>query len=457
MRDLPFATAKGSQFLVTAKAKDVLLNYAAGWPGIADLDADIRIEGARLTIDATRGRVYGAALARTRAEIADLAGEAPLLRVDGSAAGPLADFLRFVGESPVAGWIEHLTDGAEGAGDARLALRLGLVLGRPSENKVAGDLTFVRAELRLPHAPMLTQLDGTLSFTESEVHSRDVHAQVLGGAAKLGLASGDGSVRVTAAGSTALVLARREFALPYLDRLSGTIDWSIGVDLRPEMSSWVLESTLQGVAVDLPAPLGKAASAVMPLRVERHGESLRPDQDSIVASYGRAALFVAHRQLAAEGAKIDRALLSLGRATERADALRAERPGYWLRADLAALDVDHWLALARGGKQAVGSAADAEVKFEGADLKAGELDAFGVRFHDLGVAARRSPEGWRLDLGGEELAGTATWTEPTPDLPGGRLMARLARLGLPGKGRDRAAPWFRGEGARTRAEGRCCD
>src|SRR5207247_8693946 len=102
------------QFVVTAKAQGVTLDYADRWPPLTDVDGDVRFEGPRVTVDARRGQVFNAALQYARAEIADLRGHNALLRIDGEASGPTADFLRFVTESHVAGWIDHFTCGAAG-------------------------------------------------------------------------------------------------------------------------------------------------------------------------------------------------------------------------------------------------------------------------------------------------------------------------------------------------------
>jgi len=45
--------------------------------------------------------------AKLKADIADLRLANPVLRVEGEAPGPTADALRFIAESPVAGWIDH--------------------------------------------------------------------------------------------------------------------------------------------------------------------------------------------------------------------------------------------------------------------------------------------------------------------------------------------------------------
>ena len=103
----PFPGGRDGKFLMTAKARDVLLDYANGWPVINGIDADVRFEGPGLTVAATRGRVLGTAIARTKATMPDLVIEHPLLVVEGEASGPTAEFLRFVETSPVAAWIDR--------------------------------------------------------------------------------------------------------------------------------------------------------------------------------------------------------------------------------------------------------------------------------------------------------------------------------------------------------------
>ena len=46
--------------------------------------------------------MHSVEIGKTHVEIANLAADRPLLRIDGEASGPIAGFLRFVNESPVA-------------------------------------------------------------------------------------------------------------------------------------------------------------------------------------------------------------------------------------------------------------------------------------------------------------------------------------------------------------------
>jgi hypothetical protein len=50
----------------------------------------VKIDGSRLLIDATRARVSDVEIGKTHVEIPDFAAHAPMLRIDGEAAGPIA-------------------------------------------------------------------------------------------------------------------------------------------------------------------------------------------------------------------------------------------------------------------------------------------------------------------------------------------------------------------------------
>jgi uncharacterized protein YhdP len=83
LADFPFPGGRGGTLALDTKAKAVSLAYAEGWPPIEAIDATVRIEGTRLTVDGARGRVGSVEIGRTRVEISDLAADHPLLRIDG--------------------------------------------------------------------------------------------------------------------------------------------------------------------------------------------------------------------------------------------------------------------------------------------------------------------------------------------------------------------------------------
>src|SRR5206468_7433259 len=202
LADFPFAQGRNGQFVMTAKAQGGVIDYAEGWPAINDVDADVRLEGAKLSLDATKGTVLGAKIVRTHIEIADL--HHPVLRVGGDATGPTKEFLAFVAQSPVGEWIGHISDSAQASGNGQLALNFDLPLGDPHATTVNGDYQFMGNELHIDGAPQLTQLNGKLSFTGHGLTGHEITAQALGGPLKLEVGGSDGRVRVTGTGTVDL-------------------------------------------------------------------------------------------------------------------------------------------------------------------------------------------------------------------------------------------------------------
>ena len=426
LADFPFEQGRNGQFVATAKAQGGVLDYADHWPSISDIDADIRLEGARLLIDASGGKALGAQISRTRAEIADL--HHPIVRINGEAAGPTKEFLTFIEQSPVAEWIGHFSDGARASGNGRLALNFDLPLATPHSATVTGEYQFIANELRIAGAPPLAKVDGKISFGGHSIAGRDITAEALGGTVKLEVSGSDGRVRVTGAGTASLAQLRSQVDSPLIDRLSGDTDYQITVNVRPQAATWTVESTLKGAVVDLPAPLGKTADQTIALRVERRDAALPRKDELLAIDYGTIGRLLLRRPTA--DAPFDRGLLLLGKAI--AQGGEPERAGFWVRADLPVLDLDEWLGFSRAlPARTAGGGASSGLDFDGADVEAISLSAFGRKFNQTNIAARRAGEEWRVTLGGNDVAGTAVWRVPTSATPSGRIVARLARLTLP--------------------------
>ncbi len=432
LADFPFADPRRGQFLVTFKVADATLDYASGWPEITGIDGDVRFEGTAMAVRATRGRVFEAQVGPMKADIPNLGASPALLTIEGEAAGPTSEFLRFVERSPVGGWTGNFTEGAEAQGNGALALRFTLPLGKADGTKVAGRYTFVDNQLRLPGVPLLTQVRGQLAFTENSMQSQDLVADVFGGPAKVAVTTTDGQVRIDAEGTASLVALRGDFDWPLLTRVHGATDWQFHGVRTGQAMAWTLDSGLKGATIEMPAPVGKTAAEAAPLRLERREVPGKPGEDVLTIDYRRALRVVAHRTAHKDNATVDRALLLLGSAAARGGA--ADRPGLWIRGQLPDLDLDEWLAFRRkvAPKTAVGATASFPIDVGGIDVEAGRIDVFGRALHDLKLVAAKADGDWRLRVAGREVDGTVTWREAAAGLPNGRVTARLARLVPPG-------------------------
>jgi uncharacterized protein (TIGR02099 family) len=437
LADFPFPENRGGRFLVTCSVKGATLAYLPNWPAIEDINADLKLEGARLTVDATHGQAFGAQLGPTRAEIANLLLPFPMLALSGTATGATTDFLEFVARSPLAGEIGKTGEEARVTGNGKLALRMQLPLGKDSGGKIAGEYELVGNRVQWPGVPALSQLRGRLSFTENDLQSQELVLETLGGPAKMTIANANGQLRITGAGTANLAMLRSEFDMPVLARLSGSTDWQFNFTSRAGTAAWTLDSTLQGAVIGMPAPVGKTAAEAAPLKLERRAVPGRSEEEVITADYRGVLRLIVHRGPAVDGMAADRVLLLLGSAIARGGA--ADRPGIWVRGKLPEFDMDEWLALyAKESPRPTGTTApprlERSLEINGIDLEVGRLDVFGRVLHDLTASAQRSGDDWQLALRGREVDGNAVWRGPSAQHPNGRVMARLTRLVPPGPG-----------------------
>jgi uncharacterized protein YhdP len=236
LADFPFADGKKGQFTATVKAQGVTLDYATHWPRLTGIDGEVKVDGARISVEGRNGRAFNAVINRIKVEIADMRIAHPALRIEGEAVGPAADFLRFIAESPVDEWLDHTTRGAEATGDGKLALKLELPIGNHDGDQIAGEFTFAGNRLKFGAGiPALNQINGKLAFTRREVHSTALTAEILGGPSRLTVSGAVGGMRVDAQGSADVGLLRAQYPQQVLAaRFSGTTDWQLALNVAPD-------------------------------------------------------------------------------------------------------------------------------------------------------------------------------------------------------------------------------
>jgi uncharacterized protein (TIGR02099 family) len=413
----PFPDDKGGTFFVVAKVTGGTLHYADGWPRIENIEGDLAFRGKRMDINAHRGSIYGVSMPKVHVEIPDLEAAEEVLAVNGEAEGPTADFLEFIAKSPVAGMIDHFTDGMQAEGRGKLALKLTLPLRKLADSKVSGVYQFGANRLVADRdLPPLEQLTGRLEFTESEVRVPGATATFLGGPLAISAGSQpDGAARLALQGRVNADSVRRAGGPAWLRYLRGSTDWRGTMTLRRKLADLVVESNLQGIASTLPAPFMKSAAESIPVRIERqyHG----PQQERLTLAYGTAVNAVLVRRNEGKTSSIERGTIRFGEGA----AAEPERPGLWASGALKVFDADDWLKF-RGDTEGAPAFA-----VGGIDVKVGELDLFDRRFHDLAVKATGGSDGMQIVLAGRELAGSMTW-QPQGK---GRVSARFSRLIMP--------------------------
>ncbi len=396
LQDFPFRDPAQGEFSVTAKAADVRIDYAPGWPAIDHVDAEMSF-GIGMKINAQRGEILGARLSGVQVAIPDFESHDELLKIAGRAEGQTADFLRFVSQSPVADKIDRFTDGMKASGDGVLDLHLDLPLRRLAEARLRADYAFRNNQLQVvPGLPPLAQVNGHLQITESSVQARDIEGKAFGGGFKVQVRSQGARVGVQAAGTAAIQEVSRHFGWPLLDRLSGNTGWKANIDIRQRNASVVVESELLGISSPLPEPLSKNATTALPLRIERSTPDASREQYRI--SLGK----VAQGLIVRRGEQWERGVFAVGDGE-----LRLPERGLAVRVGGSFIDADAWRSHLGGDAVAAGS--DNGLALNAVTLKAATLRLMERDYHQVDVALRPRDGGWQIGINTREAVGDLFW------------------------------------------------
>ncbi|WP_153111696.1 YhdP family protein [Propionivibrio limicola] len=451
LADFPFLDKRKGQFLVTVKARDVLLDYGKGWPRINAIHGDLRFEGNGMSIEAQRGSILGAKLSNTHVEIPDFDLAVPMLHVRGKAEGPTAEFLKFIDQSPVAERINRFTEDMRAVGNGQLDINLTIPLAEEKldDSEIEGTYRFLGNEVTVdPALPPLRQVKGSLRFSGSDLNVPEINATLLGGPLRIqGGTQKDGRVLISANGSVSVAQLRKQADHPLLASLGGAASYRGEVRINKRNADVVIESGLVGLSSALPEPFNKPATATLPLRFEKKllpeagnttgkGEVVERDQINVSLGNGGNSLLSMQllRRKQAGVLTVERGAIAIGRAPE------LPASGVVLAISAGQLDLDVWRALWRKEDGAVatnggdGAAAQPPSQtgsvasfINAISLKTPDLHAFGHRLRDVDLLATAAGSAWRARLSSRQASGDVQW-DPSAEAGGGKLTARLKQM-----------------------------
>ncbi|HUW28899.1 MAG TPA: YhdP family protein [Sulfuriferula sp.] len=419
----PFHKTSDGIFEISTPVSNGVLQYASGWPRIEGIQAQLRFTGTRMEIGSDAATIYGAALRRVSAVIPDLVDPDEILEVKGEATGPLAELVHFANTSPLAAKLDNVTDNLRATGNSRLRLDLKLPLRRAHHATLAGDISFLGNTLVPAHGlPAMDNVQGLLSFTDTGISAQSINAGLLGGAATLSATTQPGGVtRLLVAGRMTAAGLRPYLGAALAGHLSGAADWHARVDLHQMQAQADFESSLVGMASDLPPPFAKAAADSQPLRVKK---TLRGADESLLSvHYGQVASALLLQKQKDGEPFIERGALRFG-----GEAVLPEESGLWITGALPLSDLDRWRS-----ELAAGNGTSGLPSLAGVDLNFSTLDLFGRRFQDININAHNLGGSWRASVAGRGVDGDVTW-RPADGQAGqsqGKLGAHFKTLDIP--------------------------
>ncbi|MEP6770388.1 MAG: YhdP family protein [Polaromonas sp.] len=483
LAQLPFANPAQGDFRVTAKVRNGHLAYvpksiqpagAAGWPALTDLSGELVFDRATLEVNGVTSKVNGLPglqLVKGDARIADLTHDATV-EVNTDLKGPLADALGFVNQSPVAGMTNHVLDRAVAGGAGEYRFRLGLPIHSIDKSRVDGTITLSGNDLQFgADTPPLTKIKGVVTVNERGFGVTNAQARLLGGDVRFeggtraqarpsGGVEGENVVTFKAQGVVTAEGLRQAPELGALSRIAqnatGSTAYTASLGFRRGVPELTVASSLQGVALNLPAPLNKTAEAVLPLRFENAllPGSMGPGQkleDQLLVSIGRAASIMYVRDVSGSEPRVIRGGIGIG--LEPGEAVPTQDTGVAANINLASVDLDAWQKILTDSSSGSALQASAPVAAAAAinraaasasltylptsmAIRAKELVIEGRKLNNVVVGGSREGLTWRANIDASELNGYVEFRQPG-GIGAGRVYARLSRLSLaPGTATD---------------------
>ncbi len=473
LNDMPFDNPKQGEFRIALQVADAEYAYVppltvkskgapvSQWPALTQINGELVFDRSALHFKG-RTQLAGApdvTWQKIEAHIPNLAHA--VVSVMGEGRGPLQQVLDTVAKTALNDLTGGVLNKSQGKGDATYKLALTLPIQQLDASKVQGTINFADNALQvIPGTPVLNHAKGSLQFSEQGFKLEGLRAELLGSEATLvgGLsfaANEDKSpLQLKIEGLLTAEGLRQARELGFASRLaqyaSGKAAYSAILGLRRGQPELLIQSDLKGMALSLPAPLSKAASAAMPLRIEQHltPESLQPKarvlQDQVKVSLDRWLSVAYVRDVSGPRSRVMRGGIAVGQAVM--DAVPMRDNAVSLNLQLPTVDMDAWgtvLSQVTGAslvkpkpsaKSVVGHEASADDAQDYiptfATIQAGQVKVSDRIIHKVVIGGTRQADVWRMNVSADELNGSAEVRSPSGNVPA-QLYVRLAYLNIP--------------------------
>ncbi len=426
----PFSGNEGI-FRIDATVSEAVLRYSDLWPAATNMNLDIVVDRTRLYSHRNFAVNAGNTVEDATIEIADL--RAPVLEITADATGTMESIRDLSRESPIAAVFGGQLDRIEVDGDASFSLHLVYPIADRERYEFETRIRPSNGSIRIQGFPApVTDLNGLVVVSRNDIRSEMLVGRFLGDVVDIGLQkAGEGlpeySAIATVTGRATAEAIDEELGVPLGAYMAGSAPFKAKHMIPARQAGQsvpfrvVVESDLQGLALDLPPPFFKAATDSVPLAFTVDLAGSNHIESS--GSYRNQVVWSLVFERTDDVWDFDRGVLSIGSSAPGP----AETRGLHIHGRMDELRLDDWLALTRRSE---GNAGFGE-RIRSIDLTIGRLDAIGQHLANQRVVVNRSAQDWVVELDGIHAVGTMSIPY---DFSGDRpLNLDMRLLTLPGK------------------------
>jgi uncharacterized protein (TIGR02099 family) len=425
LKDWPFHANEG-RFEARAEISGLTLDYGKDWPRAEGITAIASFVNNGMLVEASSGDSLGVKAERAVALIPDFANTVLDLNVRGSGSG--ASLIDFVRRSPIGSRQADALGKLKLGGAGTFDFHLSLPMKDAKDFLLTGTADLKDVDLDAPDWKLrLDNITGKASFDAHGFHAGPLDTVFRGQPSKLDIAiaaaTGRPDTEFSARLSGRYGMAELVQGLDQLawlkDVSSGRSDATIGFDIvRPDTMAnaaqlLTLDTTMDGMALDLPTPLKKSAESSLPLHL------------SLALPVQGGDLQIAIGQVVRQRFRLPDDKRPLGATfvfgTRMPDTVPDK--GIRVRGRAARLDVTGWVQRAVAGSSGDGPG------LESIDVTADQAEVFGHAFPSMRIQATPQAGQLIVDVDSADIAGR--FTIPSQDLNQRGVTARLQRLYWP--------------------------
>lgn len=411
-------------FLMSFATQSAELHLAPGWPNMRQINGEVQINGAEVTGESLSAHYLGQSLRQIQLHISPQP-ERNRLVASGFFDGEAEALNRLFTQTPLVAQVpEALQQWQVQGGTASGQLMLAIPLA-PKAEKLALEVNAHLSQVAFGSESLdlfATQLTGDAVFSlekglqvskfTGRLFERDITGRIT---------SSENHTQLSLVGDVAMKQLRQWQSMDWMKHLWGQMEYQFSLNIPRQAEhavSWQVYSDLQGVGVDLPAPLHKASKDKLPLTLSWH-PSHRGQRFAL-----RSQLLQGEMQLNNEG--LERGVVHFGGG-------KAVLPsqGIAITGKVAQLDVLEWQQLFADSDNALASSQWPTTQLA---LAAEELSLGGLGQVGTGdIAFTQEERAWQLQMQSERLSGEL-WVpnqyQPRGDRP---LTAHVDKLIWPFK------------------------
>ncbi len=383
--DFPFKNHRG-RLQAIVPVENVNLKYANGWPQVRQVDAVAMFEGPGMFVEGMVGDTAGAVVDKVTARIGDF--KKPVLDVDYRTSTELPTLIEYIKQTTLLDGLALDPEQFVFAGPADITGHIHTRLGKSKEPlQVTGKLQLKGNQFTdLVSGTVLDGITGTLDYDREGLEAIQLASTYKEFPVSLDIFSDWDADEVFTARLNGLLpvekvipddLMQRE---PLFARASGTSRWDIKLSVATgeggeDRETWLeIYSGLEGVSIDMPAPLEKLADQSWPLLVRY---PIRAEQHILTAD------LLSRLQLRMELAKDDsRPVRAAVQLAGKVETLPAEGL-FVVNGSASMFDLDGWVDLT------VDRFSDTEdvggLTLQTASVNAGQITIFNRLFDNVGL------------------------------------------------------------------------